>query len=286
MAQRTRDAEHAWVRRSRAVGRPLVFAHRGGAGLAPENTWPAFEHAHALGVDGFELDVRLSRDGEVVVIHDPDLGRTTNAQGRVSALSYDELSRADAGYHFTTDGTFSFRGRGVRIPKLRDLLVAFRDELFIIELKGTDPLLARRALEVVRDTGADDRVCFGGFSLRMIRELRRLDPEACTSACREEGRMALYASWLRIAPRWAKYQAFQAPELSGNTRVVSPNFVRLAHSVGLLVQVWTVNEEADMRRLIDWGVDALITDRPDLARQVLPIAPPAAASAAGAVSHQ
>jgi glycerophosphoryl diester phosphodiesterase len=299
MTQRTSQTDHAWARRARADGRPLVFAHRGGAGLAPENTWPAFERSHALGVDGFELDVRLSRDGEVMVIHDPDLGRTTNAQGRVSALSVDELSRVDAGFHFSAakdskDDAFPFRGRGVRIPKLRDLLTAFRDELFIIELKGNgnDALLAQRALDVVRETGAVDRVCFGGFSWRMLNELRRLDPTACTSACREEGRWALYASWLHIAPRWAKYQAFQAPEMAGNTRVVSPRFVKLAHDAGLLVQVWTVNEEADMRRLIEWGVDGLITDRPDLARQVLPVDPSdpraeaTAATAAGAASHQ
>jgi glycerophosphoryl diester phosphodiesterase len=291
------EPEHAWVRRSRAIGRPLIFAHRGGAGFAPENTWPAFERSHALGVDGFELDVRVSRDGEVMVIHDPDLSRTTNGSGRVSAMTADELSRVDAGFHFNEAGTFPFRGRGARIPRLRDLLAAFPDELFIIELKGSDPILAQRTLEFVRAAHALDRVCFGGFSWRMLRELRKLEPRACSSASREEGRWALYASWLHCPPIWAKYQAFQAPEMAGNTRVVSPRFVRAAHAAGLLVQVWTVNEEADMRRLIGWGVDGLITDRPDLARQVLlPMTPeaqsaasaPAAAAsaAAGAASRQ
>ncbi len=302
MAQRTRETEHAWVRRARAVGRPLVFAHRGGAGLAPENTWPAFEHAHALGVDGFELDVRLSRDGEVVVIHDPDLGRTTNAQGRVSALSYDELSRADAGYRFSIEDTFPFRGRGVRIPKLRDLLVAFRDELFIIEVK--DALVNASLLELIHAADAFERVCVGGFSTRTMWALRksaraRRYPEICTSASREETRWSLYASWVHSPLfwlgdhkrfwrelTWVDYQAFQVPEMAGRTRVVSPQFLKTAHDAGLLVQVWTVNEEADMRRLIDMGVDGLITDRPDLARQVLPIAPHAAASAAAAASHQ
>src|SRR6185295_8504429 len=142
MATATPETEHGWVRRARPAGRPRIFAHRGGSGLAPENTWPAFEQAHALGVDGFELDVHVSRDGEVVVMHDADLYRTTDAQGLISSMTADELSLVDAGFKFTSPVSplqFPFRGRGVRIPRLRDLLVAFRDELVIIELKGTHP---------------------------------------------------------------------------------------------------------------------------------------------------
>src|SRR6185369_4702245 len=92
----TPETDHGWVRRARPAGRPLIFAHRGGAGLAPENTFPAFEQSHALGVDGFELDVHVSRDGEVVVIHDDDLVRTTGSRGTVSALTADQLSLEDA----------------------------------------------------------------------------------------------------------------------------------------------------------------------------------------------
>ena len=301
MGKSTSAAEHPWVRRSRAIGRPLIFAHRGGSGLAPENTWPAFEQAHALGVDGFELDVHVSRDGEVMVFHDADLRRTTNRSGRVSTMSADELLQADAGFHFNGDGfnglngaglngtgTFPFRGRDIRIPRLRELLAAFPDELLIIELKGTHPVVAERALAVVREAGALDRVCFGGFSWRMLRALRRLDPRACSSASREETRWALYGTWVHLAPVWARWvgmQAFQVPEMAGNTRVVSPRFLDAAHTAGLLVQVWTVNEEADMRRLADWGVDGLITDRPDRARALWPAAAiPAAAGAAAAAA--
>jgi glycerophosphoryl diester phosphodiesterase len=282
MTNFTDDADHRWVRRARPAGRPLIFAHRGGSGLAPENTWPAFEQAHALGVDGFELDVHVSRDGEVMVIHDADLYRTTDSQGRVSSMTADELSRVDAGYKFQraasgglSDGDFPFRGRGVRIPKLRDLLTAFRDELIILELKTRHPIVAERALAVVRETDSLDRVCFGGFSWQMLRGLRAWEPHACSSASQLETRWSLYGSWAHIGPRWARSQgvrAFQVPEMAGSTRVVSPRFIKLAHAAGLLVQVWTVNEEADMRRLAEWGVDGLITDRPDRARQIWPAA--------------
>jgi glycerophosphoryl diester phosphodiesterase len=298
MTKSSRNAEHPWVQRSRPRGgRPLIFAHRGGAGLAPENTWPAFEGAHALGVDGFELDVQVSREGEVLVMHDLDLGRTTDQQGRVSAMSADELLRADAGYRFSLNGEHPFRGKGVRIPRLRDLLAHFRDTLFIIELKGDARFLSVRAIEVVREAKAFDRVCFGAFSMRHMYRVRRLGSQIlpyrpdwlCTSASALETRVALYASWVHCPFFWVGnrtfyynyFQAFQVPEMAGSTRVVSPQFIQAAHAAGLLVQVWTVNEEADMRRLADMGVDGLITDRPDRARSLWP-APPRASAAESA----
>jgi glycerophosphoryl diester phosphodiesterase len=268
------DLEPRWVRQSRAIARPLVFAHRGGAGLAPENTLAAFERAHALGVDGFEFDVRLTRDREVVVIHDADVERTTAGHGRVSGMTTAEVMGLDAGYHFRgerTEGggeTFPFRGRGVRVPLLKDVLARFPDELLIIELKGQDTALVDRTLDVMRAAGALERVCFGGYSWRMLRHLRRREPGVCSSAAREETRWALYRSWVRLPWRRVGYQAFQVPEMAGTTRVVSETFVRAAHAGGLLVQVWTVNEEPAMRRLLGWGVDGLITDVPDVALRV------------------
>lgn len=264
---------HPWVRRSREAGRPLVFAHRGGAALAPENTLDAFACAHALGVDGFELDVRLSRDGEVVVIHDADVDRTTDGTGRVETLTLADLQRLDAGARFVAprDATLSqgvWRGRGARIPLLRHVLTQFPEELLIIELKGYDLPLVERTVDVVRAAGAIGRVCFGGFGWRTQRHLRRVGPDACSSASREETRWALYRSWVRWPPLRVDYQAFQVPETAGNTRVVSPAFLRAAHAGGQLVQVWTVNEPDDMRRLLGWGVDGLISDRPDVALQV------------------
>jgi glycerophosphoryl diester phosphodiesterase len=256
----------------------LVFAHRGGALLAPENTLAAFTRAHALGVDGFELDVRLSRDGEVMVIHDADVDRTTNGSGKVSAMTAAELRALDAGSRFKGS-----RGEGdTRIPLLRDILARFPQEMLIIELKGANPALPPRAFEVVREAGALERVCFGGFQRHMLIGVRRCGrrvtsvrpsersevPLVCSSASREETRWSLYRSWVRMPWPWRPYDAFQVPEISRRTRVVSPEFVRAAHARGLLVQVWTVNEEPQMQRLLSWGVDGLISDRPDLALRV------------------
>ena len=247
-----------------AASRPLVFAHRGGSGLAPENTIAAFDSGVGLGADGLELDVRLSRDGVVVVHHDASLTRTTNARGEVSALTADELSRVDAGYHFRLNGSHPFRGQGAGVPTLAGVLARYRDVRIIVELKLNTKELAGAALDVVRRADALDRVCFGSFGLRVLRAARSMEPALATSAAREEVRWALYRSWFRSPVRRRHYAGFQVPEWAGRTRVVSRRFVEAAHRAGLGVQVWTVDDEHHARRLLDWGIDALITDRPDV----------------------
>ncbi len=244
--------------------RPLVFAHRGGAALAPENTLAAFDHGVASGADGLELDVRLSRDGVVVVHHDRTLERTTNLRGAVSNATADELARADAGHHFTRGGIRPFRGLGFGVPTLACVLARYRDHRLIVEMKENSPELARAVVEIIRCADAVDRVCLGSFGLRALRAARSLDAAVATSAAREEVRWALYRSWCRWPVSHVAYAGYQVPETSAVTRVVSRRFVEHAHRSNLGVQVWTVNAERDARRLLGWGVDALITDRPDV----------------------
>jgi glycerophosphoryl diester phosphodiesterase len=251
-----------------ALERPQVFAHRGGAALRPENTLLAFDHGIALGADGLELDVHLSRDNVVVVHHDATLARTTNGRGAIAAFTADELENLDAGYHFGGP-TYPFRGKTGGIPRLESVLRRYPGVWLIIELKENDPELAHRTLDLVRGAGALDRVALGSFGTRALHAGRAYDPPILTGASREETRLALYRSWVRWPVRQPKYDAFQVPEYAGSTRVVSPRFVRYAHDVGVAVQVWTVNDEADMRRLLGWGVDGIISDRPDLAVEVV-----------------
>ena len=228
-----------------ASERPLVFAHRGGSALAPENTIAAFDNGLALGADGLELDVHLSRDGVVVVHHDRALDRTTTLRGPIVARTADELARAG-------------------VPTLADVLGRYRDPRVIIELKVNHPELAHAVVDVVRRADAVERVCLGSFGLRVLRAARAIEPAIASSGAREEVRWALYRSWCRWPVRQVAYQGYQVPEWSGSTRVVSPRFVADAHAAGLGVQVWTVDDEADARRLLACGVDALITDRPDV----------------------
>jgi glycerophosphoryl diester phosphodiesterase len=244
----------------------LVFAHRGGSKLAPENTMPAFEQGLSLGSDGIECDVHLSRDGVPIVIHDPTLDRTTDAVGPVSARTADELARVDAGHRFARGGTFPFRGLGVGVPRLEHVLRRFADRRVIIELKQDDPALARAVIAVVRRTGTVSSVCVGSFHHLALAIVRAEAPEIATSASRVEVQWTIYRAWCRWPFRVAvPYYAFQVPERVGRVRVVSPAFVRQAHRCGARVDVWVVDEPDRMNRLFGWGVDGVISDRPDLA---------------------
>jgi glycerophosphoryl diester phosphodiesterase len=244
----------------------LIFAHRGGALLAPENTMPAFDNGLGLGADGLEIDVQLSRDGVPVVIHDRTLDRTTDHRGPVNALTAAELARVDAGYHFTRDGAQPFRGQGIGITTLDAVLARHPHARLIVEMKGGEPELARAVGASVRKAGAVDRVCAGSFYQPSIDTLRAEYPEIVTSASQEEARWTLHRSWVRWPfTKRRKYVAFQVPERAGRMRVVSPAFVRHVHREGHAVQVWVVNDPAAIHRLLDWGVDGIISDVPDIA---------------------
>jgi len=250
-------------------GRPRVFAHRGGAALGPENTIAAFDVGLATGAEGLELDVQLSADGVVVVCHDETLDRTTDSSGRVDARTASELARVDAGYHFTDRrGDHPFRGRNIGIPTLADVLHRYKDVPTIVEMKVDSGEMGRALAEVVRRTGASDWVCAAGFGRRAIRAARHTLPEMASSGSLPEVRLALYRSWVGWPVRRPAFGAYQVPEWAGSLRVVSPRFIRHAHRAGAEVQVWTIDDEGDMRRLLEWGADALISNRPDLAVQV------------------
>ena len=243
-----------------------MFAHRGGAKLAPENTLAAFDRGMREGSDGIECDVHLSRDGVPVVIHDATLDRTTDASGPVSARTADELARVDAGYHFQADGAFPFRGHGLGVPRLADVLRRVEGGRVIIEMKQGEPALARAVIAVVRTAHAVERVCVGSFYRRGLEVLRTEAPEIATSAAEDEARWTLYRSWCRWPIGQARpYVAFQVPERAGRLRVISPAFVAQAHRADARVDVWVVDDPSDIIRLLAWGVDGVISDRPDLA---------------------
>ena len=233
-----------------ALTRPLVFAHRGGSKLAPENTMAAFDAGMAAGADGLEVDVHLSRDGVAVAHHDRLLDRTTRATGPIRERTAAELASLD-------------------VPALRDVLARHPRAKIIIELKEHGADLARAVIEDVRRADAVERVCLGSFNAGVLRAARAIDPQVATSGGRMDVRVALSRSWVGLSPGRVPYQAFQVPEVSGGTRVVSPRFVKLAHKARIVVQVWTVDDPDDIRRLLEWGVDGIITDRPDIAAAVV-----------------
>ena len=248
---------------------PLVFAHRGGCALGPENTIAAFDLGMGSGADGLELDVHLSKDGVAVVCHDATLERTTNAAGLVRALTAAELAQVDAGCRFADPaGAQTFRDRGIGVPTLRAVLERYPLARVIVEMKIDDAAMGEAVVAEVRAAGAEDRVCAAGYGQASIDAVRRLLPRLATSACHREVHLGLYRSWIGLPVRRPPYGGYQVPEKAGVIRVVSKRFVRHAHAAGVRVQVWTVDEEPDMRRLLAWGVDGLISNRPDVAVRV------------------
>ena len=247
---------------------PQVFAHRGGCDLGPENTIAAFDIGMSTGADGLELDVHLSADGIVVVHHDRTLDRTTDSTGPIASRTAPELERVDAGYWFKRGDDYPFRGLGIGVPTLRKVLARYRDIPTIIEIKVYSAAMGEAVAEEIRRADAVDYVCVAGYGPASARAARRALPDVAASAHRGEVRWALYRSWLRCPIRTAAYATYQVPECAEGFRIVSPQFVRDAHRGGFKVQVWTIDAEADMRRLLEWGVDGLISNRPDLAVRV------------------
>jgi glycerophosphoryl diester phosphodiesterase len=254
--------------------RPWLVAHRGGAALAPENTLPAFERAATLASDAFELDVRLSADGAVVVFHDGDTERLTGEPGTIEARGLDDIRRLDAGFSFSADGrrTYPWRGRGVAPPTLAELLDRFPRMRMNVEAKTEDPALAAALVAVVRAAGAVERVCLGSQHDAQGERLRAMLPEAChflpegaatchVMAARSEGATGCPEGW-DVADLPLRLEGT-------DLLVVDRRTVEHLHARGLAVFVWTVDEEADMRGALEAGVDGIMTDRPDLLARVL-----------------
>ncbi len=250
-------------------GGPLLIAHRGGSALMPENTLPAFLDAEQRWqADMIELDVRATADGHCVVIHDAMVDRTTDGTGAVSEMSLAQLQTLDAGYHFTPDGgrTFPLRGQGVRVPTIEEVFGALPAMRITIELKSAD---AQKPLfKAIDDYRAIDRVIAAG-ERNAYRTIFNVYPGA-KSASLEEA-MPFFLMHRLLLARLGRIAAdvVQTCEIYRGRRILSPRLVRDFHRAGVLVHVWTVNEIGDMDRLLDWGVDGLVTDRPDRLADVL-----------------
>jgi glycerophosphoryl diester phosphodiesterase len=246
----------------------VAIAHRGGSTLRPENTIAAFDHAIALGVDGLECDVHLSRDGDVVVIHDASLNRTTNATGPVSALTASDLAQLDAGFHYGSLEAYPYRARGIGVPRLRELLDRYTTVPIVIEVKGEDPNVALRTIDVVREAGAEDRVVVAGFNQGVLEAARRKAPDIVTSAAFDEVAGLIPALEKGALPMPQPFKLFQVPfRFHGIQRLYEP-FVVAARAAGLPIQVWVVDDPHDMRELLKWGVTGIISDRPDVAVEI------------------
>jgi glycerophosphoryl diester phosphodiesterase len=248
---------------------PIPFAHRGGAGDHPENTLPAFAAAVEMGYHYLETDVHLTADGVVMAFHDSVLDRVTDRSGPIAALTAAEVEQADAGWAFTIDdgATFPHRGRGVRVPRLDALLDAWPQVRVNIDPKSD--AVVQPLVEVLRRHDAFDRVCVGSFSDARIARVRALSGDrVCTSM----GPRATAAAWACCRTGWMPRQGADCLQIPPRTRgiaLVTPALLRAAHRSGLKVHVWTIDDEPEMERLLDMGVDGIMSDRIATLRDVM-----------------
>lgn len=250
---------------------PRVIAHRGDSRNYPENTLPAFISAVEMGIDVVETDIHLTRDGQLVIWHDPTLERNTDGKGRIEDHTLAELRTYDAGYTFTRDGgrSYPFRGKGVRICTLSEALEACPDQRFNIDLKTKCPEIVDQFIRVIRDHGARDRVVGASFHLSNLKRLRALAPDFLTSITTMEVVPLLLRQKTHTLPsRFGKKIIFQIPRQASFIKVVTPSFVREIHRRGAVIMVWTINDEQSMRELFSMGVDSVMTDDPALVIRV------------------
>ena len=245
--------------------KPRLFAHRGASGETPENTLVAFQRAVELGMIYAELDVHASHDGHVVVIHDATLERTTNGHGRVQDLPLGDLRKVDAGYYFSPDGgqTFPFRAAGVQIPTLVEVLRRFPTLHCTIEIKQTDPPIEDLVIAAVRSCGREEQVILASEHDAVLARVRTLAPEIATNF----GYLEVLDFIQRVATNQLRDyqplgQAFQIPPEFQGIPLVTAQTVAAAHALNCEMHVWTIDDPLEMGRLLDLGVDGIMSNFP------------------------
>ncbi len=250
---------------------PVNFGHRGDSANAPENTLESFQRAVAAGAEGLELDAHMTRDGRIVVIHDNILGRATDGEGYVRDKTLAEIKQLDAGYRFEDGEAHPYRGEGLRILTLDEVFKEFPDVAINMEIKEDLPGIEEAILAVIRRNGAKDRTLVAARDHAVIKRFREVSGGAVsTSASEREILNFFLISRLNLESFFQPpYDALQIPVVYGGAKVATPRFIEAAHNRGVRVDVWTVNEPDEMNRLLDLGVDVIMTNRPKVLNTVL-----------------
>ncbi len=250
----------------------MVIAHQGGDDLWPGNTLFAFQNAADLGVDVLEMDLHITKDNALVLIHDETVDRTTNGSGSVEAMTLAEIKALDAGYDWSPDdsATYPYRGQGITIPTLEEVFQAFPGYRMTIEIKKTERSMAAPFCAQIRQYNMQNRVLVASFHDERMAEFRAECPEVATSSARQETTTFVLLSKVFLGGLVSPvYYSLQVPEKSSGITVMTAQFIRAARARNLKVEPWTINDPAQMRQYIEWGADGIITDRPDLLLEAL-----------------
>ncbi|MEB1809279.1 MAG: glycerophosphodiester phosphodiesterase [Bacillaceae bacterium] len=257
--------------------RPMVIAHQGGEHLAPSNTIVAFEQARQLGVDVIEFDVHITKDEQLVAIHDSTVDRTTDGEGSVAELTLEQIQQLDAGHYFQDlDGEYSFRGQGITIPTVEEVFENYSEMKMVIELKATNPpsthqVMSELLWELLQRYELEERVLIASFDHSIIEAFDELaDGRVAISGGREEITNFVVFNKLFLNGLYRpSVDAVQIPTEESIFDLTSSRLIKAAHRKGMEVHYWTINDEETMKFLLDQGADGIITDRPDLLLNLL-----------------
>ncbi|MBK7448648.1 MAG: glycerophosphodiester phosphodiesterase [Anaerolineales bacterium] len=251
---------------------PLVIAHQGGDGVWPGETLFAYQNAVDLGVDVLEMDIHITSDGILVLMHDETVDRTTNGSGEIESMTLNQLKKLDAAYDWSPDEgkTFPYRGQELTVTTLEEVFQAFPDKHMTIEIKKTNTSMAKPFCDLIRKYNMQEKILAASFHDERLKEFRAECPEVATSSAKNETTAFVLLTKAYLGSFYSpKFYSLQVPETSGGITVMTPGFVRAAHARNLAVEPWTINDEETMRKLIEWGVDGIITDRPDIMMELL-----------------
>lgn len=243
----------------------LVIAHRGGRSLGPESTLYTFQRAVDIGADVLEMDVRSTRDGQLIILHDDTVARMTNATGLIESFTLAELKKLDAAHRWSPDNgqTFPLRNKGVKIPTLAEVFNTFPETKMNLEIKDFRSSTIHSLCRLIRDHQMTKKVMVASFDADSLKEFRSVCPEVATSAGSSEAILFYSLQKMHLESAYSPdAQALQVPETFRDLRVVNRRFIEAAHSRNMRVQVWTVNDVKAMKRLLDLGVDGIVTDYP------------------------
>jgi len=243
-----------------------VIAHRGGRSLGPESTLYTFQRALDMGVDVLEVDIRTTKDGEPILLHDRTVDRTTNGTGPANNFTLAKLKTLDAGYRWSPDHgqTFPLRGKGITIPTLAEVFKTFPHARINIEIKESHSKDISRLCRLIRTYQKTDQVMVASFDVSRLTKFRAQCPKVATSTGAREAFLFYGLQLAHLENLYSpKAQALQVPEYYGNRQVVTLRFLEAAHNRNMRVHVWTVNDTQSMQQLIDMGVDGIMTDYPE-----------------------
>lgn len=251
---------------------PLVIAHQGGDGIWPGESMLAFQNAVDLGVDVLEMDLHITSDGALVLMHDETVDRTTDGTGEIESMTLAEIKQLDAAYDWSPDdgATFPYRGQGIQVATLEEVFTAFPAMHMTIEIKKTNNSMAKPFCDLIREYDMQEKVLVASFHDERLKEFRAECPEVATSSAKDETTIFVLMTKALLGGFYSPaFYSLQVPEESGGITVMTPAFVKAAHARNLAVEPWTINDAETMRKFIEWGVDGIITDRPDIMMEVL-----------------